>query len=235
MISRVVVEVTAAEMAAEMAGARRAEVILAATRVELVIPADIEAAATRVAVAGEVAAEGRRFPHVAGTLLYDAVFLGSDELMSKQKGRKAVIILSDGVDTGSKFPLERAVEASQRADTIVYSILFSDESAYGGRGGFGGFGGMGRGGGKRQEHPDGKKVLERISNETGGRMFEVSKKQTLEKIYSEIEEELRSQYSLGYSPDRADLAPGYHKIVVKTKTKDKDLKVQARDGYYLDR
>jgi hypothetical protein len=171
--------------------------------------------------------------YVPGTLLYDAVFLGSDELMSKQQGRKAVIILSDGVDTGSKFPLERAVEASQRADTIVYSILFSDEAAYGG-GGFGGFGGLGRhGGGPRQDHPDGKKVLERISRETGGRMFEVSKKLPLEKIYSQIEEELRSQYSLGYSPDRADLAAGYHKIAVKTK--EKDLVVRAREGYYLDR
>jgi VWFA-related protein len=153
--------------------------------------------------------------------------------MSKQQGRKAVIILSDGVDTGSKFPLERAVEASQRADTIVYSILFSDETAYGG-GGFGGFGGLGRhGGGPRQDHPDGKKVLERISRETGGRMFEVSKKLPIEKIYSQIEEELRSQYSLGYSPDRADLAAGYHKIAVKTK--EKDLVVRAREGYYLDR
>jgi hypothetical protein len=57
----------------------------------------------------------------------------------------------------------------------------------------------------------------------------------IEKIYSQIEEELRSQYSLGYSPDRTDLAPGYHKIAVKMKTKDKDLVVQARDGYYLDR
>jgi len=149
-------------------------------------------------------------------------------MMSKQQGRKAVIILSDGVDTGSKFPLERAVESSQRADTIVYSILFSDESAYGG----GGLGGFGRRGG-RQDHPDGKKVLDRISKETGGRMFEVSKKLPLEKIYSQIEEELRSQYSLGYSPDRADISAGYHKIVVKTKAKD--LIVQARDGYYLDR
>jgi hypothetical protein len=171
---------------------------------------------------------GGRASRMPGTLLYDAVFLGSDEMMSKQQGRKAIIILSDGVDTGSKFPLERAVEASQRADTIVYSILFSDESAYGG----GGFGGFGRRGG-REDHPDGKKVLERISKETGGRMFEVSKKLPLEKIYSQIEEELRSQYSLGYSPDRADISPGYHKIVVKTRAKD--LIVQARDGYYLDR
>jgi hypothetical protein len=64
-------------------------------------------------------------------------------------------------------------------------------------------------------------------------MFEVSKKLPIEKIYSQIEEELRSQYSLGYSPDRADLAAGYHKISVKTK--EKDLVVRAREGYYLDR
>ena len=160
-----------------------------------------------------------------GTVLYDAVFLGSDELMSKQQGRKAIIILSDGVDTGSKLSLERAVEASQRADTIVYSILFSDESAYGGM--FGGFGHHGGG-----SPAEGKRVLERISKETGGRIFEVSKKDTIEKIYSQIEEELRNQYSLGYTPDRADLAPGYHKIEVKAKAKD--YVVQSRSGYYFE-
>jgi VWFA-related protein len=144
--------------------------------------------------------------------------------MRKQQGRKAVIILTDGVDTGSKVSLEKAVEAAQRSDTIVYSILFYDEDAYGGRG----FGGLHF----PQNHPDGKKVLERISKETGGRMFEVSSKLPIEKVYSQIEEELRSQYSLGYTPDRADLAPGYHKLEVKAK--EKDLQVQARSGYYFE-
>jgi VWFA-related protein len=168
-----------------------------------------------------------------GTLLYDAVFLASDELMKKQSGRKALIILSDGVDTGSKMTIESAIEYAQRADTIVYSILFSDPSAYG-SGGFGGWGGMGRhGGGGRspeQEHPDGKKILARISQETGGRLFEVSKKEPIEQIYSRISEDLRNQYSLGYTSDKKDLASGYHKIHVATK--QKDLSVQARDGYY---
>jgi len=96
---------------------------------------------------------------------------------------------------------------------------------------------MGRhGGGKRQypqeERPDGKKVLERISNETGGHMFEVNKKEPLDRIFSTIAEELRSQYSIGYAP-ASDNAPGYHKIVVTTK--QKDLTVQARDGYYATR
>ncbi len=172
-----------------------------------------------------------------GTTLYDAVFLASDELMQKQQGRKAVIILSDGVDTGSKLTLTRAIEAAQRANTLVYSILFSDKEAYGNRdygvhvGGMGG--GMGRGGPggyPQQSHPDGKKVMEQIARETGGRFFEVSKKQPIDQIYASIEEELRNQYSLGYSPDKADASPGYHKIHLTTT--QKELVVQTRDGYY---
>ena len=96
-----------------------------------------------------------------------------------------------------------------------------------------GGGGMGRGGPQgypQQSHPDGKKVLEQISRETGGRFFEVSKKQPIDQIYASIEEELRNQYSLGYSPDKADTAPGYHKIHLTTT--QKDLVVQTRDGYY---
>src|SRR5215469_18229718 len=96
---------------------------------------------------------------------------------------------------------------------------------YGGRGGYGG----GHGGHPQQERPDGKKILEQISKATGGRLFEVSKKETVDKIYGEIEEELRNQYSLGYTPDK-DTGPGYHKIQLSTK--NKDLIVQARDGYY---
>jgi VWFA-related protein len=96
---------------------------------------------------------------------------------------------------------------------------------------------MGRypgGGGYPQQpsHPDGKKVMERIARETGGRFFEVSKKQPIDQIYSQIEQELRNQYSLGYTPDKAVAAPGYHKIAVTTT--NKDLTVQAREGYYAE-
>jgi VWFA-related protein len=80
------------------------------------------------------------------------------------------------------------------------------------------------------DRPDGKKVLERLSRATGGRMFQVSKKLPIETIYSQIEEELRSQYSLGYTPDRDNPGVGYHKIRVTTN--EKGLIVQARDGYY---
>jgi VWFA-related protein len=164
-----------------------------------------------------------------GTLLYDAVYLASNELMSKQQGRKALIILSDGVDHGSKETLATAIEVAQRADTVVYSILFKDNEGYGSRSGWTG-GGRRGGRGPQQERPDGKKILEQISKETGGRLFEVSKKETVDKIYAQIEEELRSQYSLGYPLDK-NAGAGYHKIQVAAK--QKDLIVQARDGYYL--
>jgi VWFA-related protein len=176
----------------------------------------------------------RRGGHGGGTLLYDAVYLASDELMKKQSGRKALVVLTDGVDHGSKETLRAAVEAAQRADTIVYSILFKDEEPFNGFGGYGGMGGH-RGGGRgrypQEPRPDGKKILEQISKETGGRVFEVSGKETVDKIYAQIEEELRNQYSLGYSSDRSDVG-GYRKISLKTK--QKDLIVQAREGYYAD-
>jgi len=174
----------------------------------------------------------------AGTVLYDSVYLASDELMKPQKGRKALVVLTDGVDRGSKETLDAALEASQRADTVVYSILFKDDEAYSrGGGGFGGRGGWGgRGGGRRypqESRPDGKKIMERICQQTGGRLFEVSKKQPIDKIYAELQEELRNQYNLGYTPANSEAGTGYRKIALTTKKKD--LTVQARDGYYADR
>jgi VWFA-related protein len=194
--------------------------------------------------------------HHAGTLLYDAVYLASNELMKKQPGRKALFILSDGVDRGSKESLEDAIESAQRADTSVYSILFAGEEDQYGNGHHGGFrmggpglggpgggypgggypgGGGGGGGGQhypREEHPDGKKVLERISTETGGRLFQISKKLSISDVYAQVQEELRNQYTLGYTPDRSNQGAGYHKIHLTTK--EPDLTVQARDGYYSD-
>jgi VWFA-related protein len=193
----------------------------------------------------------------SGTLLYDAIFLASDELMKKQQGREALIVLSDGDDRGSKESLQSAIEAAQRADTVVYSILFADNhqrdsDGFGRQGGGGmgrhgggwpgggwpgggGSGGGGRGGGRNPQEArvDGKKILEQISKETGGRLFEVSKKQAIDQIYDSIAEELRTQYNLGYTPDKGNPEAGYHKINLLTK--QKDLVVQTRDGYYADR
>jgi VWFA-related protein len=158
--------------------------------------------------------------------------------MRKQKGRKAVILLSDGVDTGSKETLGSAVESAQRADTLVYSILFEDPNGYGNN--LGGFGGprMGRRGGMGRtptrypttNRPDGKKILEQISRETGGRFFEVSRKWPLDKVFEAIEEDLRSQYSLGYTSDQQATDRGYRRIHLTTKKKG--AVVQTREGYY---
>ena len=169
-----------------------------------------------------------------GTVLYDAVLLASDELMKKQTGRKAIILLTDGVDFGSKVSLSSAIEAAQRADTLVYGILFMDEEVYRSPVGFGGRGGMGRrypmpqaGGGRVA---NGKKVLDQISRETGGRMFQVSQKEPLSKIYQQIEEDLRYQYSLGFTPERSQTGGGFRRIHLTTK--QKGLIVQTREGYY---
>ncbi len=178
--------------------------------------------------------------HGGGTLLYDAVYLASEEVTKKQQGRKALILLTDGVDHGSKESLAQAIETAQRADTLVYCILFADKDAYGNGGGYGGhphMGGTGgRGGGypgrSEESHPDGKKVLEQIAKTSGGRFFEVSKKEPIDKIYDAINEELRSQYVLGYTPNKSETPVGYHKLLLTVK--QKDAIVQARDGFYLE-
>ena len=170
-----------------------------------------------------------------GTTLYDAIFLASDELMRHQKGRKSLILLTDGVDNGSKTSLSDAIASAQRADTLVYSILFADEEGYGNpMGGFGGRG-MGRRGGGMGRYPqddrrDGKKVLQQISRETGGGFYEVSKKLTIEDIYDRIQDDLRNQYSLGYTSDKRDGSGEYRAITVTTTRKG--AVVQAREGYY---
>ena len=177
---------------------------------------------------------GGRRGNGPGTTLYDAVLLASDELMRKRQGRKALVLLTDGVDNGSKVPLSEAIESAQRADTLVYSILFAGEEGrqqpYGG--GYGG--GRRRAGGfppaPQRERPDGRQVLERMSRETGGGFFEVSRKLSIDQIYDRIEEELRNQYSLGFTPDKPDAASGFRRISVTVKPKG--MSVQSRQGYY---
>ncbi len=214
-----------------------------------------------------------------GTKLYDAIFLACDEITAKIQGRKAIIILSDGVDQGSKVGMMRAIEAAQRANTLVYTILFADKGAYnnmagihpgghgggqqgggypgggypgggypgggqrfpgggypgGGQGGGypgGGGGGNPGGGGRGGNYPvaNGKQVMVQLAQQTGGRFFEVSKHESIDDIYKSIGDELRNQYSLGFTPDHAEADGEFHKINVTTT--QKDLTVQAREGYY---
>ena len=152
-----------------------------------------------------------------GTLLYDAVARACDEVMKKQTGRKALIVLSDGVDFGSEGTVKDAVEAAQRADTLIYSILYSDPSAYGIFGGGG----------------DGKRVLQRMAEDSGGSFFEVSKKQTVESMFDILQEELRNQYSLGYVSDKPVTLSEFRAIQLTAKRKG--LVVQARRRYWAQR
>jgi len=171
---------------------------------------ELGAALDRLAIPGRVA-----------TLFYDAIRLSSEDLMKKLPGRKALMVLTDGVDYRGKTSLEEAIEYAQRADTIVYSIRFADSI--------------------RLHRPAvaaaqailserGKRAMERIARETGGAYFQVSKSDPIGKIYARIEDTLRNQYSLGYTPARTDANGKYRKI--KLTATQKNLVVQTRDGYY---
>ena len=155
----------------------------------------------------------------AGTVLYDAVYLAANERMRGEVGRKAIILITDGVDTGSKISRDKAIEAAQKADAIIYSIYYVDRSQYGG----GGFGTINMGGGGEGE-------LRRMSNETGGQVFRVDRSHSLDDIFRDIQEEMRTQYSLSYQPPNSKRDGSYHKIEIKVTGKDN--KVQARKGYY---
>lgn len=156
-----------------------------------------------------------RIPGRISTLLYDAIHRTADDPMRKQKGRKAFILLSDGVDFRSKTTLPAAIEYAQRADTLVYAIWFHERAVFPLQAAY-------------QSH--GRRVMERLSRETGGRFFEVTKDQSIETIYSQIEEELRNQYSLGYTSDNPATDKQYRKI--RLTTKHPGLIVQTRQGYY---
>jgi VWFA-related protein len=147
-----------------------------------------------------------------GTLLYDAVIGASEEFMKSRTGRKALIVLSDGVDNYSEATLADSIEAAHRADTLVYSILFSDSGFSDGR--------------------DGKGVLARLAKETGGEIYEVSKKLSIDRIFDLIQEDLRSQYSLGYVSDRPPAVSEFRKIQLTVKRPG--LVVQSRDRYWAE-
>ena len=157
-----------------------------------------------------------RMRNGGGTLLYDAVAQASTDIMNKLTGRKALIVLSDGVDFDSNGTLEDAIEGALRAETLVYSVLYSDPGAYGIFGGH-----------------DGKRVLEQLSSETGGSFFEVSKKRTVDQVFEVLEQELRTQYNLGYVSDKAVTVSEFRAIQLSAKRRD--VLIQARHRYWAQR
>jgi len=150
-----------------------------------------------------------------GTLLYDAVYLAANEKMNQETGRKAMIILTDGEDQGSRTKISEAVAAAQKSNVIIYVILIADREFYGGfTFGYGGF-----------------SAAKRLSDETGGRLIDVGNNgKKLEAAFQQIEDELRTQYVASYTPSNTKLDGSFRRISVECR--GDGLKVQTRKGYF---
>src|ERR1700677_3284595 len=184
----------------------------------------LQAALNKVKIQSGVVSGGSGIPglgqgpvpthNTPGTVLYDAVYLSAHDMLSKEVGRKAMILLTDGEDEGSKLKIKDAIEAAQKADSIVYVLLCAD------RGFYGGFG-MGY---------SGASEMEKLTEATGGRVINVGNKfDKLKEAFDQIAAELRSQYSIGYTSTNAVLDGSYRKLQIKSK---QGYKIQTRAGYY---
>jgi VWFA-related protein len=151
-----------------------------------------------------------------GTILYDAVYLAASDQLKGQVGRKVLVLITDGEDQGSRYKIAQAIEAAQRADAIIYGFYYVDRAFYYGHGMV--FGGVS------------DSELRRMSEETGGHNFHVDRKMTLQDAFNELQNEMRSQYAIGYTSTNANKDGTFRKIEIKTN--NKDWKVQARKGYY---
>lgn len=149
-----------------------------------------------------------------GTVLYEAVWLAAKEKLRREVGRKAIILITDGVDVGSRVKIAEAIEEAQRSDAIIYSVLFEDPRYTSAM--FGGASGEG--------------AMKRLAEETGGRMFRVDRRMTLEQIYDQIAEEMRTQYAIGYTTSNPAKDGTFRRVEIRPK--DRNLRVQARKGYY---
>jgi len=154
-----------------------------------------------------------------GTVLYDAVFLAADEKLRSEVGRKVIVVITDGVDEGSRKKIDDAIEAAQKADAVIYSIDYSDPRAYGNNSPFGGFGGGA-----------GEGYLRKMSDATGGHVYKVGRNHSLDEVFHELQEEMRSQYSVGFTSANDKRDGSYRKLEIRMA--NKDLKAQVRKGYY---
>jgi Ca-activated chloride channel family protein len=143
-----------------------------------------------------------------GTALYDALYAAFRKLRNVP-GRKAIVLLSDGEDTNSKFSYARILEAAKTSDVIIYSI------------------GLGVSILDVASHS----VLKELAEETGGRSFFTGKAEELEEVYQRIAEELRSQYYITYSPTNENWDGKWRKIRL-TAPRRKDLDIRTRQGYF---
>ena len=153
-----------------------------------------------------------------GTVLYDAVYLAANEKLRTEVGRKVIVLITDGVDEGSRLNRSRqAIEAAQKADAVIYSIDYFDPSAYG----YGPFG-IRRSGGEG--------YLRKMSDETGGHVYRWTASTRSTQVFKELQDEMRSQYAIGYTPTNDEKDGSYRQLEVRMA--NKDLKAQARKGYY---
>ncbi|MGA3129297.1 MAG: VWA domain-containing protein [Terracidiphilus sp.] len=153
-----------------------------------------------------------------GTLLYDAIYLAANEKMNQETGRKAMIILTDGEDEGSREKIGDAIAAANRNNVIVYVILCADRALYWSQGeGYYGYG-----------------YAKRIADETGGRVIDVGNNgNKLQAAFQQIQDELRTQYLASYTPSNAKADGTFRKVTVDCHgDQGQDLKVQVRKGYY---
>lgn len=149
-----------------------------------------------------------------GTLLYDAIYLACKERLAGEVGRKALVLLTDAVDQGSRVSLDEALETAQRTDTVLHFIVISDAYFYRSRGMYG----------------NGEGVAKKLAEQTGGRSIVVNNEKDLDKAFDQISEELRTQYTLGYYPENKTRDGSFRKL--KVEVTRKDTKVLARRGYY---
>jgi VWFA-related protein len=166
--------------------------------------------------AGIPGAGGGTIPTIGdpkGTLLYDAIYLASNEKLTQESGRKSMIILTDGDDQGSRTKISEAIAAAQKSNAIIYVILIADTGFYGGWG------------------YNGYSAGDRLSKETGGRLINVGNNgKKLEEAFAQIEDELRTQYVATYTPTNAKLDGTFRHLGLECH--GDGLKVQVRKGYF---
>ena len=149
------------------------------------------------------------------TALLDALAMAMKQMKKAANPRKALVILSDGGDNQSRRNRREIESALVESDVQVYAMgLYSRGDSHK----------------LSPEERNGPKLLEEISEKTGGRMFTVSSADDLAGISGRISKELRTEYMLGYSPVAVARDGKYHRITVKVK--DADLRVYSRTGYY---
>jgi Ca-activated chloride channel homolog len=151
----------------------------------------------------------------AGTSLYDAIFLGSEALLERD-GRKVLVLITDGGDTTSKADYQSALRRAQQAEAIVYSIIVVPVAADAGR------------------NTGGEHALMTISKDTGGKYYYAESVSELDEAFRKISEELRTQYLIGYYPNRQVSGSPFRRIQVQiVNTNDAArYQVRHRTGYY---